>query len=432
MLIFTPLKVSGYLSDVPVDVDSIKHMIQACSARTSAAAPSAETRRTAYGVFLLVTGILITAFHIYPVDFDAWAAAMTAPMAFLVLVGVLGTAVSRRQDEHDSFIDHTLPAFVMALVLAGPQVSFVLALALGAFVMWPQRASLGGPIIVLNIGILAISNASIIFVYEATAGLDLLPRIVVTMMTSTLCSLLISGTLQVVEGTSPRQAIVTCVGMLPLDVLLSISLGAAVIASQQNPVFVLSLAVPVLLQRYSEYVQRRLASAEHTLQRDDLTGVYNRRYFWTRLDEVFEEWNGRSGLAVLMIDIDNFKLLNDRYGHLEGDEVLRGCAQAMQSAAPDNAVVARYGGEEFGVIMPEGTYDSILALAESLRVQAREALAPWGTSVSIGVAFAMKGDAPRSVTDRADQALYEAKLSGKDRWVLASADPEEPALRAVA
>jgi diguanylate cyclase (GGDEF)-like protein/PAS domain S-box-containing protein len=164
--------------------------------------------------------------------------------------------------------------------------------------------------------------------------------------------------------------------------------------------------------------------------RDKLTGIANRRKF----DEVLEnEWKrclrGRGHMSLLLLDIDHFKGVNDRYGHQVGDDCLRSIAQTTQSLVSRPAdLVARYGGEEIAVILPDTDQEGALSVAEKLR-QAIEALAIPNqdnhegngiVTISIGVATAFSriggGIAmPEGLLMAADHALYKAKNGGRDR-----------------
>jgi len=159
---------------------------------------------------------------------------------------------------------------------------------------------------------------------------------------------------------------------------------------------------------------------------DDLTGVSNRRQF----DETLAaEWRRlrRSGesVAVLMLDIDYFKLLNDLHGHQLGDERLRAVAQAIAGCATRSSdLVARYGGEEFAVLLPSISLQAALEQAECMRV-AVESLrmhspGPTGiVTISVGVGFLdhIKDGEPASLISTADEALYQAKHRGRNRVV---------------
>jgi diguanylate cyclase (GGDEF)-like protein len=155
---------------------------------------------------------------------------------------------------------------------------------------------------------------------------------------------------------------------------------------------------------------------------DPLTGLPNRRYF----DEYSTLLAGRrrtgDTVAVLMIDIDKFKGLNDTYGHPVGDQVLRSVAGAITSAVRDEDVPARIGGEEFAVLLRNPGPAVALEVGERVRKAVRELdladVGVPGVSVSVGVANALGPDEPiESLVDRADHALLRAKRAGRDRVI---------------
>ncbi|MEI6623232.1 MAG: GGDEF domain-containing protein, partial [Actinomycetes bacterium] len=162
-------------------------------------------------------------------------------------------------------------------------------------------------------------------------------------------------------------------------------------------------------------------------RRDGLTGLTNRRW----LDEVLrqEVERARRGdveLAVVMVDLDGFKEVNDSYGHAVGDQVLRAVAQALEAAVRVTDVVGRYGGEEFLVLLPNVGLEQALEFAEQMRVGVRlipVAFRPEPVTASFGVAQWTHGDNVASLVDRADDALYAAKRAGRDRVVLSQ--PEQ-------
>jgi two-component system, cell cycle response regulator len=169
------------------------------------------------------------------------------------------------------------------------------------------------------------------------------------------------------------------------------------------------------------------AEAERLSVTDPLTGAWNFRYFERRFEQEIER-SRRFGrvLALLMLDLDHFKSVNDRYGHQRGDDVLVEFARRVTGSVRDIDTFARYGGEEFVLILPETNLDGGLAVAEKLR------MAIHGTAfrgrgdggmrltVSIGVAcFPEHATSREELLRAADEALYEAKLQGRDRVVTA-------------
>ena len=154
---------------------------------------------------------------------------------------------------------------------------------------------------------------------------------------------------------------------------------------------------------------------------DTLTSLHNARYFHARLDELAAQaLRGPSRFALIMIDLDHFKEVNDRFGHDVGDEVLKHAANVFVANSRGCDVVCRVGGEEFGVLCAETALPEALELAERLREHL--AGAPASTTVgaipmtaSFGVATIATSNDSSSLVHRADQALYDAKRGGRNR-----------------
>lgn len=156
--------------------------------------------------------------------------------------------------------------------------------------------------------------------------------------------------------------------------------------------------------------------------RDALTGAYNRRYFDERFAEMVKEAHeNETPLAVMFVDADHFKRVNDTYGHASGDAVLQVLARTMQINSKKADLVARYGGEEFVIVVKAGPAAALKA-AERQRaaVEKREAFEVDGVTVpsltaSIGLAHLRAGDTPETLLHRADEAVYRAKNAGRNR-----------------
>jgi diguanylate cyclase (GGDEF)-like protein len=156
---------------------------------------------------------------------------------------------------------------------------------------------------------------------------------------------------------------------------------------------------------------------------DSLTGLFNRPYLDARLhQEVERARRGSSSLTVLLADIDDFKTINDTYGHQTGDAVLRMVGTVLRSTVRVFDVCARYGGDEFAILMPTSDRSTAAACAERIREhvsEAHDALEEHPhlprLTLSIGVAVIETGDAPADIIRRADLCLYRAKGEGKNR-----------------
>jgi diguanylate cyclase len=161
----------------------------------------------------------------------------------------------------------------------------------------------------------------------------------------------------------------------------------------------------------------------HLSRHDSLTGVFSRRYWEERLLEEFERCQrSRENACVMMVDIDHFKNINDTYGHLVGDNVLKEFGNILQGLR-NSDIVGRYGGEEFAALLPNSNLQESLLLAERLRREIETTLFTdiGRCTVSIGIASldARYDNAYKSL-DNADKALYQAKKEGRNKvntWI---------------
>jgi diguanylate cyclase (GGDEF)-like protein len=188
-------------------------------------------------------------------------------------------------------------------------------------------------------------------------------------------------------------------------------------------------SLPIVRARVRTHLElkRHRDTLEALSTRDGLTGIPNRR----RFDEVLTvEWlrGQREGapMSLIMIDIDHFKLYNDNYGHIEGDDCLKKVAACLATAMSRPAdFFARYGGEEFAVILPMTDHNGAVTVAETLLDQIRELNLPHRYSlvaervtISLGIATMLpsREDSPTILIDRADKALYASKIAGRNRF----------------
>jgi two-component system cell cycle response regulator len=178
---------------------------------------------------------------------------------------------------------------------------------------------------------------------------------------------------------------------------------------------------------YQDRLRSDLGAALQLAFIDPLTGLYNQRYLRRHLSGLLDGSHGRE-LAVLMVDVDHFKSVNDRFGHAAGDRALRLVAETLRGNTRVFDSIARYGGEEFVVLMPGTGPDAAVAAAERLRASVAAAAfdtpdgSPVQLTVSEGVACSPEHPAsPDALLAAADQALYDAKRGGRNRVTVALA-----------
>lgn len=145
-------------------------------------------------------------------------------------------------------------------------------------------------------------------------------------------------------------------------------------------------------------------------RRDSLTGLYNRRCFYDRMNYEMEKMKRtKLPLSLALIDIDNFKAINDTYGHLEGDKVLVKLAGIFKTQARSCDTVVRWGGEEFTIILPETDKNGAMAFAERIRALVEYSDCKYKITISIGVTTVCQEYDAEKIMSIADRALYKAK-----------------------
>jgi diguanylate cyclase (GGDEF)-like protein len=174
-------------------------------------------------------------------------------------------------------------------------------------------------------------------------------------------------------------------------------------------------------------LEQARAEADRRAREDSLTGIYNRRHFGEALaEELADERDDGLRAAVLLLDLDHFKKINDEHGHLTGDAVLRAVAGRLASILRTNDTLARWGGEEFAILAPGMDHATMLELAERARhtLAAQPVVAGASLALRMSVGAALTGpelDTPDRVVGAADDALYDAKRAGRDRTRVHSA-----------
>ncbi len=172
-------------------------------------------------------------------------------------------------------------------------------------------------------------------------------------------------------------------------------------------------------------LRRQVAQTYREAMRDQLTGLPNRRAYDERIAQEHARWR-RFGepLALLVLDVDDFKKLNDTFGHKSGDKALAMIGKILNERLRETDFIARYGGEEFVVLLAGARGEDALLVADSMRKSIMESGLhakgqPVKLTVSGGIALFAEGDTPEGAFERADRALYEAKKQGKNCVVVA-------------
>jgi diguanylate cyclase (GGDEF)-like protein len=202
---------------------------------------------------------------------------------------------------------------------------------------------------------------------------------------------------------------------------------ALALASERSSELAESLKV---VEQANRDLERARADAERLSREDPVTGIFNRRHFGEVLARELSDPAGGGVPAVLLLDLDHFKRVNDEHGHLMGDAVLQTVTDRIASVLREEDCLARWGGEEFAVLAPDIDREGVLALAERSReALAREPIEVGDVSIdltlSVGAALAT-GDrrSPDTLVHAADQALYQAKGAGRNCVRIWDADAE--------
>jgi diguanylate cyclase len=193
-------------------------------------------------------------------------------------------------------------------------------------------------------------------------------------------------------------------------------------------VLMLTLPSMIAVGTHIRHLRRVLKATSYQLEhyeekaiRDELTGLFNRRQIQIELDQAKLQANSLSvPFCICLIDIDYFKTINDRNGHLVGDTILREFSRVARDSIRDSDIFGRYGGDEFMLVLPDTDLKGAVMHAERLRVYAhfldfQKILPPRSISISIGVAQYRNGERIITLIERADTALYRAKQLGRNR-----------------
>lgn len=205
--------------------------------------------------------------------------------------------------------------------------------------------------------------------------------------------------------------------------------GTALTAALLLPIMVIATTVIVcrLVQAIRKHEGELLdmnAQLEELSQRDPLTQLFNRRHLLARIDQELARVRRRHPLALLMVDLDHFKHLNDEHGHLRGDEALVRVARVLQEATRETDVAGRFGGDEFVIILPDTSAEEAQVVAtrlvEGVRRVGEVLDAAHPITASVGLAIASPTDQPSDLIRRADEGTYVIKSKGGDGFITRS------------
>lgn len=205
---------------------------------------------------------------------------------------------------------------------------------------------------------------------------------------------------------------------------------AASLGSMVAAIFLFVLMVDGARRKTMAQLRQANEAIEELARRDSLTGLYNRRHVWEALQaEEDRAKAARTGFSILVVDLDRFKSINDAFGHITGDIVLKDVSKLIEGGIGDADLCGRYGGEEFLILLRSADEPEARATAEAIRhriaaIDFRHIDGPARVTVSIGLAEYRQGETFGDTFKRADQALYAAKAAGRNCVV-----PAPPVLR---
>ena len=232
--------------------------------------------------------------------------------------------------------------------------------------------------------------------------------------------ILYAGYKSIQKGSIPARYFTVSWALLLLAATVATLISAGVIPEYASfSPYIIELGAFVEMVLLSIALASRIRSLEQDSMTDGLTGLFNRRFFDVQLARLFSISNREnSSMALLVIDVDNFKQFNDKYGHNQGDIALQQVSLKLSQAGRKSDYVCRYGGEEFAVILPNTEIAIANRIAERIRSQVEiNDMNGKTVTVSVGVSI-YNGEDNLDVNNlfkRADDALYKAKQSGRNK-----------------
>lgn len=260
-------------------------------------------------------------------------------------------------------------------------------------------------------------------IWVASMFFNLLPSVLVLTMLS--MNNMASGGFRLFGAGLAAQLVGTIVGVVIFGWNPHLESSLTVLIASAPFLAIHPLIVGVMTYSFATRLYEQRNSLKLLSRTDGLTGLYNRRYWQMRAAEEFERSLRNERPAVLiMLDIDQFKRINDQHGHTVGDDVLRGISHILQTHLRSIDILGRYGGEEFAVVLPDMNFTNVQDIAERLRLAVENASfdekKQLKSTISLGVAQ-LRPDMT-SIEDwikTADEALYNAKAQGRNRSCLA-------------
>ncbi|MFA9399024.1 MAG: diguanylate cyclase [Clostridiaceae bacterium] len=185
--------------------------------------------------------------------------------------------------------------------------------------------------------------------------------------------------------------------------------------------FIRDISENRLVETEMKLLNEKLIKEKEILQeisiKDPLTNLYNRRYVFARLKEEMEKHNMyNTSLSIIMFDLDGFKLVNDKHGHLYGDDVLKTISDFFKTTTRNSEIIARYGGDEFLILIPGSNIEKAKSIAERIRVDL-EKLSFCDSDIKLTTSAGVieyKGENEKDFLNKVDSLLYSAKKSGKN------------------
>ncbi len=196
---------------------------------------------------------------------------------------------------------------------------------------------------------------------------------------------------------------------------------ARTVSIGDNTILILEKSAEIAYSAELAEMHARIVELEKLSSTDRLTGAWNRAHFDKTLAiELSRSVRYHQPVTLVLLDIDYFKQVNDRYGHVVGDDVLREIVKLIRSSIRTSDMLFRWGGEEFAILAPSTTYRAAAKLAETLRTKiAQQEIKPAGNiTISLGVAEHVSGESEATWFGRADEALYAAKNAGRNRFMI--------------